>query len=94
VQRRATADPAHRHDRARPRDLVDVDDVVAAADAEIARLPRALGERLQDRPRQPHEIQTAHRGAREPDEPEPDPIALRDRVTLEQAAFGEDRRQP
>ena len=51
-------------DRARARDLVDVDDVVAAAHAEVLGLPRPLGERLQDRAGQPHEVEPAHRRAR------------------------------
>src|SRR5205085_8536856 len=81
--------PTHRDDRTRSGDLVDVDHVVAASNPEVARLACAFGECLQDRPGKPDEVQTAHRRPCQADQSEPDPVALREPIALQETAVRE-----
>ena len=89
MQRRAAPDPAHAHDRARARDLVDVDDRVAGEHAEVHRLARPLGEVLQDRVGGPDEVETRHRRPGQPDETEAEAVLLGHRIAFDETSFGE-----
>ena len=81
-------------DRARARDLIDVDDRVAREHAEVHGLARPLGEVLEDRARGADQVEARHRRAGQPDQAEPQPVLLGDGVALEQAALGERRDEP
>ena len=87
VERGATPDPAHAHDRACARDLVDVDDRVAGEHAEVHGLARPLGEVFQDRMPGPDEVKAGHRRSGETDEAEAQAVLLGHRVAFDETSF-------